>query len=219
MTIIRYLQLALCTTLLTVACSAVASEPCAPFEGGRVDAKILKAMRDAAQEGRMYRVVPGVSRVGFCIRHFPFQEFRGEFTNIVGGLALPSNTSDHGHALLLIHTTSMVSSNMDLAPMVQSPLFMDTERYPEILFVGHAFQWVDPQHAHIAGDITLHGRTQPVIFEVYIDAPDEHDHPGSIQLSGTSQVNRMKFDMRSHRFLVSETVRLCMSVELVPWDH
>jgi polyisoprenoid-binding protein YceI len=226
MTIFRYLQLALCTALLTVACNAVASEPCAPFEGGRVDAKILKVMRDAAYEGRLYRVVPGASRVGFCIRHFPFQELRGEFTNIVGGLALPTDIDEHGQALLLIHTSTMESSNPDLTPLVQSHEFMDTKRYPEILFVGRAFEWLGPQHGYIYGDMTLHGKTQPVVFNISVDVfddPDDpsyfdDDRPARIHLSGTSQVNRLEFDMRAHQFTISQTVRLCLSVDLVPWE-
>ena len=65
-----------------------AGQPCAPFEGGDVDPEILASMRAAAAQGRLYRVDPDVSAVGFCVRHFPLQEFRGEFTDLVGGLAL-----------------------------------------------------------------------------------------------------------------------------------
>jgi len=35
-----------------LACGVAAVEPCAPFEGGRVDAQILATMRQAAREGR-----------------------------------------------------------------------------------------------------------------------------------------------------------------------
>ena len=65
-----------------------AGHPYAPFEGGDVDPEILASMRAAAAQGRLYRVDPDVSAVGFCVRHFPLQEFRGEFTDLVGGLAL-----------------------------------------------------------------------------------------------------------------------------------
>ena len=34
---------------------------------------------------------------------------------------------------------------------------------------------------------------------------------------GKGQVSRYQFDMRSHRFMISETVRLCLAVEMVPW--
>ena len=86
--------------LCLLASSSAAIEPCTPFEGGRGDAELLATMRQAAKDGRMYRVDADTSSVGFCVRHFPFQEFRGQFRNIVGGLALPPDPSQYGHALL-----------------------------------------------------------------------------------------------------------------------
>jgi polyisoprenoid-binding protein YceI len=73
--------------------------------------------------------------------------------------------------------------------------------------------------AHIYGELTLRGRTRPIIFDVEIDVLDdmEDDRAGRIRLRGTSHVSRFKYDMRSHRFFVSETIQLCLAVELVPW--
>lgn len=210
----------LLAALLVCATAAVALEPCQPFEGGRVDAQLLEIMRDAARDGRLYRVVPGNSRVGFCVRHFLMQEFRGEFTNIVGGLALPSaDTRQYGQALLLIHTTPLDVSDESLAPLVKGHEFMDTRHYPEILFAGHTFEWLGPMQGYMYGDLTLRGRTQAVVFKVSIDViePGEGELPGRIFLQGTGQVNRYRFDMRSHSLTVSETVRLCLAVEMVPW--
>ena len=45
----------------------------------------------------------------------------------------------------------------------------------------------------------------------------EGDRADRIRLRGTSHVSRFKYDMRSHRFFVSETIQLCLAVELVPW--
>jgi polyisoprenoid-binding protein YceI len=217
----RGLRACLAALLVLATATAVASEPCRPFEDGRVDAELLELMRGAAREGRLYRVVPGNSRVGFCVRHFPLQEFRGEFTDIVGGLVLPSADHQYGQALLLIHTTTMEVSNQELAPLVQSHKFMDTSRYPEILFIGRRFEWLSPRQGYISGDLTLRGRTQPVVLNVGIDILEEglDELPGRIFLKGKGQVNRYQFDMRSHSLMVSETVRLCLGVEMVPWEH
>jgi polyisoprenoid-binding protein YceI len=206
-------------SLFLAAGPAGATEPCTPFEGGRVDAKILATMREAAREGRLYRVDAGVSKVGFCVRHFPFQEFRGEFTNIVGGLAFPQDPAQYGQALLLIHTSSLKSKNTALVPLVKGHSFMDTANFPEILFVGRRFEWLNTVQAHIYGELTLRGRTQPIIFDVEIDVLDdtEGNQTGRIRLRGTSHVSRFKYDMHSHRFFVSETIQLCLAVELVPW--
>jgi len=215
-----YLRACLSALLLLFTAAAVGGEPFQPFEGSRVDAQLLEVMRSAATEGRLYRIVPGNSRVGFCIRYFPGQELRGEFTNIVGGLALPSMTNQYGQALLLIHTATMEVSNKGLAPLVKSHEFMDTSRYPEILFVGRSFEWLAPMQGYIYGDLTMRGITQPVVFKVEIDILEEGlgSLPDRIHLQGKGQVSRYQFGMRSHRIMINETVRLCLDVEMVPWE-
>jgi polyisoprenoid-binding protein YceI len=215
----RILQSVLAALIAVTACIAGAAQPCKPFEDGRVEERMLQVMRAAAAEGRLYRVSPGNSKVGFCVRHFPLREFRGEFTNIVGGLALPAERDQQGQALLLIHTASMEASDYELMPLVIGHEFMDTENYPDILFVGRAFQWLNQQQGYIYGDLTLRGKTRQVVFNVSIDVLEagEGERPERIHLKGKSEVNRVNFDMRSHRFVVSERVRLCLSVELVPW--
>ena len=214
------LRFALLVATILVTATALAAQPCSPFEGGRVDMEVLQLMREAATDGRLYRVDPGASRVGFCVRHFPGQEFRGEFTNLVGGLVFPPVAAQHGQALLLIHTASLESENSTLLPLVTGHDFMDTSNYPDILFVGHTAHWQSYTQGHIHGDLTLRGVTQPVVFELAIQTQDngKDERPARILLQGRSQVNRMDFDMNSYRYFVSETVRLCMSVELVPWQ-
>jgi len=44
----------------------------------------------------------------------------------------------------------------------------------------------------------------------------EGDRTDRIRLRGTSHVSHFKYNMRSHRFFVSETIQLCLAFELVP---
>ena len=96
---------------------------------------------------------------------------------------------------------------------------MDASRYPDILFIGRAFEWLAPLQGYIYGDLTLRGKTQPVVFNVSIDILEEGlgNLPDRIILKGKGQVNRYQFDVRSRRFTVSENVRLCLDVGMVPW--
>jgi polyisoprenoid-binding protein YceI len=178
-------------------------------------------MRKAATEGRMYRVDADTSSVGFCVRHFPFQEFRGEFRNLVGGLALPPDPGQYGHALLLIHSASLVSESTDLVPLVIGHSFIDAERFPEILFVGRRFVWLNNRQARIYGELTLRGKTRPVVFNVEIerDADTAPEADRRIRMRGAAYVNRMQFDMNSYQYFVSEQVKLCLAVELVRWEQ
>jgi polyisoprenoid-binding protein YceI len=208
-------------TIMLIAGVVMASQPCTIFEGGRVDAQHLRIMRDAAEDGRLYRVDPDRSKVGFCVRHFPFQEFRGDFTNLVGGLAVPPGHQQDGQALLLIQTTSLESDNIDMMPMVQGRHFIDSQRYPEILFVGRAVHLDNQERGHVHGELTLHGVTQPVVFEISLRVLEngENNRPDRIYMKGKGEVNRFEFDMNSYRYFVSDSVRLCLSVEMVPWER
>jgi len=55
------------------------------------------------------------------------------------------------------------------------------------------------------------------MFDVDIDLPDDSEGklPDRIRMRGRSQVSRFKYDMRSHRFFVSDTIKLCLGVEVV----
>jgi polyisoprenoid-binding protein YceI len=129
-------------------------------------------------------------------------------------------TQSQGQALLLIHTSTLEASHAGLSPLVRGHEFMDTDNYPEILFVSRAFEWLTPLQGYIYGDLTLRGITQPVVFNVGIDILEEGlgSQPDRILLKGTGQVSRYQFNMRHHRFTIGETVRLCLDVEMAPWD-
>jgi polyisoprenoid-binding protein YceI len=195
--------------------TAAADPPCAAFEG-TVNPKLIQVMRNAARDGRLFQVVPGASKVGFCVNWLFGPEFRAETANIVGGLALPPAPRQYGEALLLIRTSGLTANDDVLLKLARGPDFMDTERYPNILFIGRAFQWIAPLQGYIYGDLTLHGHTQPVVFDIRIEVLETGmgDLPARIRLTGTSQVSRRRFGMDRHRFLVYDTVNLCLSVEL-----
>ncbi|NOQ90211.1 MAG: hypothetical protein GQ549_04625, partial [Gammaproteobacteria bacterium] len=40
---------------------------CAPFRGGIVDPAIIKSMLQASEDGKLYRIQPKKSEVGFCV--------------------------------------------------------------------------------------------------------------------------------------------------------
>jgi polyisoprenoid-binding protein YceI len=109
--------------------------------------------------------------------------------------------------------------NEELAPLVKGHEFMDTSRYPDILFVGRAFEWLAPLQGYIYGDITLRGETRPIVFHIGMEILEEGlgNLPDRILLKGKGQVSRYQFNMRSRRFTVSETARLCLEAEMVPW--
>lgn len=214
------LQILLCILLFGTG-TATATQPCSEFEGGLVNPALLDVMRGAAMEGRLFQVVPGTSSADFYVRYLFGKEFHGEMTDIVGCLAMPLTPKLHGHTLVLIRTTSMTANKPELLPLAQGPHFMDTRNYPQILFIGRINQCLHPLRWCISGDLTLHGITQPVVFNINIKVLESRlgDLPVRILLTGDSQVDRRQFNMASHQLLVSDTVGLRLSVELLAWGY
>lgn len=200
---------------------ATAMQPCATFEGGLVAPAQLQVMRDAAAEGRLFQVVPGTSSAEFSVRYLFGMEFHGEMTDIAGCLTMPRSPRLHGQALLLIKANSMTANHPELLPMVQGTQFLDARNYPQMLFAGHLYQPSQPLVWHISGDLTLHGRTRPVLFNINIEVLESRlgDFPVRILLTGDSQVDRRQFNITSHHLLVSDKVDLHLSAELVAWGH
>ena len=58
------------------------------------------------------------------------------------------------------------------------------------------------------------------VFDIEVDVleRDENEKPENIFLRGTTQVDRTEFDMRTHQIMISQTVKLCLSVELTRWE-
>lgn len=206
------------TFLLLFSCisTAAAAEPnlCTPFRDGKVKQSVLAVMLEAAKIGNLYRIQPATSEVGFCIDS-KFQQVKGSFKDIKGGIALESSAGNNGQALLTIKTASVSTSNSLVQNVIKSDTFFDVENHPEILFVSTGFEWKSVTNGVLRGDLTLHGVTKPVTFNVVLSdvKGNKVGNSDTILVKITTSIKRADFGMDSMAVMVSDTVKLCMSVQ------
>lgn len=194
---------------------------CEPFMDGKVDASLLSTMLDAARDGHLYRIEKDTSQFGFCVSS-KFSEVKGDFREFSGGIALPptSATANSDQAMIVINTASLDTDGSLVEAMIKSERFFDVEKYPEILFVSSGFEWTGTHTATIAGDLTVHGVTKPVVFDVTLthikDAAGKLTH--RMVVKATTTIQRAQFGMDNMSKLVSDEVKLCMTIEVVRYD-
>ena len=208
---------------LSYAADSKEGDLCSPFMDGKVDPSLIATMLDAAQDGNLYRIDDDTSRVGFCVSS-KFNEVKGDFHDVRGGLTLSATTatSGDGQALLVINTASLDTKGSMIEHLIKSERFFDVEKYPEILFVSRGFEWTGQDTATIVGDLTVHGVTRAVVFDVTLTPVK--DTSGLEKISGklsnrmlvkaTTTIHRSQFGMDNMSKLVSDSVDLCMSVEV-----
>lgn len=211
-----FIPLLLTTLLLTggLSKSAVADRFCTPFLQGKVKQHVLDTMLDAALIGHLYRIQPATSRVGFCIDS-KFKHVRGDFRDIEGGISMKPSADSYGQALLSINTDSISTSSPMIESVIKSKTFLDVAHYPEILFVSTGFEWLLGTAGVLEGNLTLHGVTKPVIFNVEVsDIKGNRVRKSSenILIRITTNISRADFGMERMAFTVSDSVKLCMSV-------
>jgi polyisoprenoid-binding protein YceI len=198
---------------------ASAEEPCAPFANANVDQSRVAAMRAAAKGGHLYRIQPGTSRVGFCVKS-EIAVVKAEFKDFQGGLTLwPNHRSNKEQAMVMVKTASLDTGGSMLESLLKSERFFDVANYPEILFVSTRFTWTGDTTGVLKGDLTLHGVTRPVTFNVtllpVISKEDKRKSAGTVLVKAGTTIRRSDFGMDTLSRVVDDDVELCMSVEAV----
>jgi len=191
-------------------------ELCEPFRDGVVDETLVSKMLEAADKGHLYRIRKDTSRVGFCVES-EFKEVVGTFRDVKGGLAFGTGDASNGQTMVVVQTASVETDHAVIDPLIKGKQFFDVGKFPEILFVSSGFRWVDGDSALLTGNLTLHGVTRPVVFNVELtNTGDKVPGPQeSVLFKATTAIKRSEFGMDTLSSVISDTVRLCLSVEAV----
>ena len=200
---------------LVLAAAPARAEVCAPFRNVDMDPQVYEAMMEAASQNRLYRFGGTASRVSFCVDRALADPVNGSFGEFYGGLAMPLEAREEGQVVLLVRANSLSTGDRFLDTMARGESFFDTEDYPDILFVSREIEWTSPTEAKLFGDLTLHGKTRPITFEVMLTdiEGDDPEHEGHFHLQATTTVKRSEFNMNSFPVMLSDTVRLCIEFE------
>ena len=211
----RIKKLIIAILLFVFALGPVRAEVCAPFSDGKIDPKIYKALVKAANQNKLYRFGGTASEVGFCVDRVLGERVRGSFGEFYGGLAMPLGPDEDGQVVLLVRVGSLATGDQFIDNMARGPNFFDVGEHPDILFVSREIEWIGMTKAKLHGDLTMHGTTKSIIFDVQLTNANENDkeHAGHIHLAATTAVSRSDFKMNSFPAMLSNQVQLCIEFE------
>ncbi|MEO9655782.1 YceI family protein [Marinomonas sp.] len=107
-----------------------------------------------------YNVDPGHSFVSFKVGHLGVSTTQGSFNEFSGKFSYPEG-GQSGSASFIIQADSVDTNHEARDKHLRSPDFLDVKQFPTLSFKSTQF---DGQT--LTGDLTLHGITKPVSFEV-----------------------------------------------------
>lgn len=181
----------------------------------QIEPAVIDTMQDAADKGYLYRVDASSSNVTFEVNHFPFSTVEGQFNEFEGGLAFPEGMVQPKQALFIIKVDSVTTGDNELNDYLKSTVFFNAMKFPEIIFVSRSFEWINGTTARLDGDLTLHGMTRPIIFNVHINTAEDYgsDKSQKITMVASAEIKRSDFGMQKMQVFVSDTVRFNLKIE------
>ncbi len=113
-----------------------------------------------------YQIDPTHSFVEFKTKHLGFSWLSGRFNTIDGTMTFdPSKGAEAQGIELVIDANSIDTNHAERDKHLRSADFFDVANYPTITFKSTKFEG-DENGGTLHGDLTLHGVTKPIWFEV-----------------------------------------------------
>jgi len=171
----------------------------------------------AFAQAMTWKIDPNHSAAQFSVRHMGISTVRGAFTKVSGTVtydpADPSKTS-----IDVSIDASSVDTRVEMRDNdLRSPNFFDVAKYPTLTFKSKRVEAAGPGKLKVTGDLTIHGVTKEVVFDVDgpsapVQDPKGNSHMGA---SASTKINRMDYGVNGASSMVGNDVPITIDVELV----
>ena len=114
----------------------------------------------------IWEIDPIHSRVSFAIRVMSISTTRGRFKALRGQLHIDEQNPANSWVAAEVDTASIDTQNKLRDTHLRSAGFFDVKTYSTITFQSTNVEHVGGQDYKVAGNLTLHGVTRPITFDV-----------------------------------------------------
>ncbi len=148
----------------------------------------------AMAQATTWAVDPAHSEVDFSIKHMGLTNVRGHFSNIKGTIVYDAANVAKSSVNVTIDATTVDTGGGQRDGHLKTADFFDVATYPTATFVSTSVT-KKGTHLEVAGNLTLHGVTKPVVLDVEGGATMESpmDHKQHTGYSATTTIHRTDF--------------------------
>jgi len=183
------------------------------------------AVTSAAQGTKptQWAVDPSHSAAHFSVRHLMISNVRGEFTKVSGSATIDPVNTAKSSVEITIDAASINTREPQRDEHLKSPDFLDAAKYPTLTFRSKKIDSHGAEAHKLTGDLTLHGVTKEVTFDVEGPTPAVKDPYGNIRagLSASTKINRKDFGVAFNALtetggvMVGDEVKITIEAELI----
>ncbi len=170
-----------------------------------------------------WNIDPAHSSAEFRVKHMMISNVKGAFGGLTGALKLNDSNPEHSTVEATIPVETLSTGDAQRDGHLKSADFFDVEKFPTFTFKSTNVTRHAAGAHKVKGELTLHGVTRPVTFDVEGPSEPGKDPWGNtrIGLSATAKVNRKDFGLswnaalETGGVLVGEDVTLVLEVQFI----
>jgi polyisoprenoid-binding protein YceI len=162
------------------------------------------------------------SNAGFSVRHMMITNVRGEFQKLEGTVSYDPAKPEATVIVASVDVSSINTRDGQRDGHLKSPDFLDAEKFPKIDFKSSSVKAKGDELA-VTGDLTIHGVTKEVVFEVEAPSAPSTDPFGNVRI-GTTATTKIKRDefgitwnaaLEAGGVLVGNEVKITLDISLI----
>ena len=170
-----------------------------------------------------WKLDPAHSSAEFKVKHMMISNVKGRFSGLNGTLLEHATDASLSSIEATVDVSTVNTHDAQRDGHLKSADFFDAEKYPAMSFESTQVVRKGEEEYAVTGDLTIHGVTKPVTFEVEGPSAPAKDPWGNtrIGLSATTKINRKDFGLtwnatlETGGFLVGEDVHVTLDLEFI----
>ncbi len=153
---------------------------------------------------------PGKVQVRFKVRVLGILNVMGHFNRLYGKFMSNTQGSRTG-VRMQIDASSVSTDDAWRDDFLRGPRFFATERYPHITFSGACLGRGENGAMQLAGNLSLRGRSRPVVFEFESVSAESDSRAGVYQ--ARTVIRRSEFGLNAMQHLISDEVEIIVAMQ------
>jgi polyisoprenoid-binding protein YceI len=183
-------------------------------------AEAQRTTSPGAVQAGIYKLDPNHGKITWAVTHFGLSTYIGQFAHVEATLKFDPKSATAAAVDVTVDTNSVGTLNPALDAQIKSKTFLDVAAFPTATFKSAQVTQTGPNTADIAGDLTLHGVTRPVVVHATFNqgGPNPMDKRYQLGFAGSAEILRSDFGVKAYLPNLGDKVTLTIEAEfaLVP---
>ncbi len=162
------------------------------------------------------------SKIEFEVSHMVISSVTGYFRSYSIDISTDNADFENAKINFSADISSIDTENKKRDNHLKSKDFFNAKKFPKLIFVGKSFSKIDGNKFKLVGDMTIHGITEELTFDVKFNGTIE-DPWGNTRAAFvlTGELNRFDFQLKWNKLLeaggavVGKNVSITCKIELI----